>query len=262
MNLFRPYRAAEPERDETGRLVGIDRYQEVLGLGWKRFFLSGLLTMAGCLPLTLGVGYAVLSKSALVLLPASLLGGAAAGPFIACLYDTILRALRAAPGRWWANYQKAFAQNWRGSLVPGALTGLFLGCAVFAAMLLFAWATAFPGAGTIAVFLFSCLLFLILTTLYWPQLVLFEQSAALRLRNALLFTVKYFWRVLGVAALQLVWWLCFVLFAPLSLLLLPLAGVWFILYATLFILYDPLNKALGIEEQIARRYPDQTPRYD
>ena len=79
MNLFRPYRAAEPERDETGRLVGIDRYQEVLGLGWKRFFLSGLLTMAGCLPLTLGVGYAVLSKSALVLLPASLLGGAAAG---------------------------------------------------------------------------------------------------------------------------------------------------------------------------------------
>ena len=111
-------------------------------------------------------------------------------------------------------------------------------------------------------FLFSCLLFLILTTLYWPQLVLFEQSAALRLRNALLFTVKYFWRVLGVAALQLVWWLCFVLFAPLSLLLLPLAGVWFILYATLFLLYDPLNKALGIEEQIARRYPDQTPRYD
>ena len=54
MNLFRPCRA-EPERDETGRLVGIDRYQEVLGLGWKRFFLSGLLTMAGCLPLTLGV---------------------------------------------------------------------------------------------------------------------------------------------------------------------------------------------------------------
>ena len=169
MNLFRPYRAAEPERDETGRLVGIDRYQEVLGLGWKRFFLSGLLTMAGCLPLTLGVGYAVLSKSALVLLPASLLGGAAAGPFIACLYDTILRALRAAPGRWWANYQKAFAQNWRGSLVPGALTGLFLGCAVFAAMLLFAWATAFPGAGTIAVFLFSCLLFLILTPCTGPS---------------------------------------------------------------------------------------------
>ena len=47
-----------------------------------------------------------------------------------------------------------------------------------------------------------------------------------------------------------------------SLLLLPLAGVWFILYATLFLLYDPLNKALGIEEQIARRYSDQTPHYD
>ncbi|MGN0983960.1 MAG: hypothetical protein ACI4OI_03880, partial [Gemmiger sp.] len=174
---------------------------------------------------------------------------------------TILRALRDAPGRWWANCQKAFAQNWRAALLPGALTGLFLGCAAFAAMLLFVWASVWPGAATVAVFLFSCLLFLIFTTLYWPQLVLFEQSAALRLRNALLFTVKYFWRVVGVAALQLLWWLCFVLFAPLSLLLLPLVGVWFVLFASLFLLYVPLNQALGIEAQIAEHFPDQSPRY-
>ena len=29
MNLFRPYRNDEPQRDERGRLMGIDRYQDV-----------------------------------------------------------------------------------------------------------------------------------------------------------------------------------------------------------------------------------------
>lgn len=37
MNLFRPYQMGEPQRDARGRLVGIDRYQDVLGRNWKRF---------------------------------------------------------------------------------------------------------------------------------------------------------------------------------------------------------------------------------
>lgn len=171
MNLFRPYRNDEPQRDERRRLMGIDRYQDVPGRNWKRFFLSGLMAIPGCLPLTLGIAYAILSSSILVLLPAALIGGGVAGPFIACLYDTVLRALRDAPGRWSANYRKALAQNWRAALLPGALTGLFLGCSAF-------------------------------------------------------------------------------------------AGVWFDLFAALFLLYDRLDKALGIEESIARAFPDQVPRYD
>ena len=74
MNLFRPYQMGEPQRDARGRLVGIDRYQDVLGRNWKRFFLTGLVTLLGCLPLALGVGYAILSSSLLVLLPAGLVG--------------------------------------------------------------------------------------------------------------------------------------------------------------------------------------------
>ena len=202
MNLFRPYPNGEPQRDERGRLMGIDRYQDVLGRNWKRFFLSGLMTILGCLPLTLGVVYAILSSSILVLLPAALIGGGVAGPFIACLYDTVLRALRDAPGRWSANYRKALAQNWRAALLPGALTGLFLGCSAFAGMLFFAWSTVAPTPLTIGVFLFSWLVFLVISTLYWPQLVLFDQSPVLRLRNALLFTVKYFWVTAGTALLN------------------------------------------------------------
>lgn len=262
MNLFRPYGSGEPRRDARGRLVGIDRYQDVLGRCWKRFFLSGLVTLAGCLPLVLGVGYAVLSSSLLVLLPAGLLGGAMAGPFVACLYDTILRALRDAPGTWGQNYKRALAQNARAALLPGALTGLFVAAAAFAGMMLFWWSRVRPTAVTVLVYLFSILVFLVISTLYWPQLVLFDQRGVVRLRNALLFTVRYFWATLGVALLQLVWWGLMVLFAPWTLLLLPLVGCWFILFAALFLLYDRLDDAFAIEETIARAFPEQARRHE
>ena len=262
MNLFRPYSMGEPRRDERGRLVGIDRYQDVLGRNWKRFFLTGLMTILGCLPLTVGVAYAILSSSVLVLLPAGLVGGAIAGPFLACLYDTVLRALRDAPGSWGQNYKRSLAQNARAALLPGALTGLFLGAAAFAGMMLFFWSTLRPGAVTILVYLFSWLVFLVLSTLYWPQLVLFEQRPMVRLRNALLFTVRYFWATVGAALLQLVWWALMFLFAPWTLLLLPFVGVWFILFAALFLLYDRLDKAFAIEESIARAFPEQGPPQD
>lgn len=261
-NIFRPFGSGEPQRDARGRLIGIDRYQDVLGRNWKRFLLSGLCTLAGFLPFAAGVAYAILSSSVLVLLPAGLLGGAVAGPFLSCLYDTILRALRDAPGSWGQNYRKALAQNWRGALLPGALTGLFLAAGAFAGMMLFGWAEVWPSVGTICIYLFSWLLFFAISTLYWPQLVLFEQRNAIRLRNALLFALTYFLPVLGTTVLQLVFWLLMVLFAPWTLLLLPVAAIWFILFETLFLLYDDLEKAFRLEEQIAEQFPDQPVRRD
>lgn len=261
-NIFRPFGSEEPRRDARGRLIGIDRYQDVLGRNWKRFLLSGLCAVGGFLPFAAGVAYAILSSSVLVLLPAALVGGAVAGPFLAGLYDTILRALRDAPGSWSRNYRKALKQNWRGALLPGALTGLFLAAGAFAGMMLFAWSKVWPSVGTICLYLFSWLLFFLISTLYWTQLVLFEQSSAIRLRNLLLFTLTYFWRVLGTSALQLVFWLLMVLFAPWTLLLLPVAAVWFILFETLFLLYDDLEKAFRLEEQIAEQFPDQPVRRD
>ena len=261
-NLFRPFDAGEPRRDARGRLTGIDRYQDVLGRCWKRFFLTGLLTLAGCLPLALGITWAILSSSVLVLLPVSLAGGAIAGPFLACLDDGILRALRDAPGTWRENTRRALRQNWRGALLPGALSGLFVGAAAFAGMMLFAWGRVWPSAGTICVYLFSWLLFFAISTLYWPQLVLFEQTNRMRLRNLLLFTLKYFWPVLGTAALQLAFWLLIVLFAPWTLLLLPFVAVWFIRFAVLFLLYDRMDQAFSIEARIAQQFPDQPVRRD
>ena len=186
MNLFRPYQTGEPQRDARGRLVGIDRYQDVLGRNWKRFFLTGLVTLLGCLPLALGVG-----------------------------------------------------------------------AVAFAGMMLFFWSAVRPTLATVLLYLFSCLLFLVLSTLYWTQLVLFDQRAGVRLRNGLLFVLRYFWVTLGTGLLQLAWWVLMVLFAPWTLLLMPFVGSWFVLFAALFLLYDRLDQAFAIEESISRAFPEQ-----
>ena len=134
-----------------------------------------------------------------------------------------------------------FGQNWRDSLIPGILLGLTVGVYTFMAML-FWWAERSPSLGTVALYLFSLLAALIVNTLYWPQLVLFRQRASIRLRNCLLFCVKYLWRVLGVGILQLGYLVVFVLFAPWTLLL-PILGVWYILFLSQLLLYERMDEA-------------------
>ena len=79
--------------------------------------------------------------------------------------------------------------------------------------------------------------------------MLFQQSPAIRLRNALLFTIQNFWRVMGVGLLQLAYWGIYILFAPWTLLILPIVGIWYILFLSQFLHYDRLNEAFQIEEQ-------------
>lgn len=42
----------------------------------------------------------------------------------------------------------------------------------------------------------------------------------------------------------------------------PFLGVWYILYVSLFFLYDKLDTAFRIEEQIAQSFPEQVPDYE
>ncbi len=245
-----------------GRLTGFDRYREVLERDVMPFFLGGFVTLLGFVPFALGMGYAILSSSALVMLAASVVGGLFAGPFVYAMYDLIFRSLRDAPQNWWPDYRKALKNNWKCALLPGVVLCLFLGCAIFAGMLLYWWAVSLPSIGTTLLFLLSLLLATMLLTVYWPQLVLFEQTGFVRLKNCLLFCIKYFWHTLGVAALQVGYWLLIALFLPWSSILLPLIGLWFILYLANFLLYNDLNQAFRIEEEIQAHFPEQTPVYD
>lgn len=258
MGLFFP---DEPDYFPDERPVGFKRYAQVLERDWKRFFLVDLLTLGSLIPFAAGVVYAVLTSSVLVLMAACVLGGLLAGPGIACMVDGILRALRDNRDDWWHNYKKAWRQNFRASLLPGIVGCLFVGFLVFACALLW-WSNLPVGAGTAAVLLASALIVTMVFSVWWPQVVLFTQRPGIQLKNCLLFIIQYFWRTLGVAALQLLWWVVMVLFMPWTAFVVPFLGVWYILYVSLFFLYGKLDYAFRIEEQIAEKFPEQIPDYE
>lgn len=134
------------------------------------------------------------------------------------------------------------------NLFPGAVLGLLIGMYAFM-VALFWWSAQLQTLGTLALYLFSGALLFLLNTLYWPQLVLFRQIPLTRMRNIILFTAKYFWRMVGVALLQLVYVLIYVLLAPWTLLLIPILGFWYIVFLSQILIYDQMDKELGIEEK-------------
>lgn len=244
MGLFFPEDASY---DESVRMTGFNRYKQLLSFYAIHWMKVNLLTTAGALPLGAAITFSVLSSSVLVLIPGSIVGGMIFGPFLAGLYDAILRGLRDDPDNWWRNYKKSWKQNWKCSLLPGAILGLITGMYVFMGFL-FWWSQIFVGWGTIALYLFSAFLMLTITNLFWPQLVLFDQPLMDRMRNMILFTSKYLWRMLGVAVLEMVYLLIYLLFAPWTLILVPFIGLWLIVFLSQFIIYEKLNTELHIEE--------------
>ena len=56
-----------------------------------------------------------------VMVLSAAVGGILAGPVLAGMYDTVLRALRDEAGYWWTTYRKAFKQNFKASILPGVL---------------------------------------------------------------------------------------------------------------------------------------------
>ena len=114
----------------------------------------------------------------------------------------------------------------------------------------------------LAVMGFSLLIVTMVYSVWWPQVVLFSQRPVIQLKNCVLFILQNFWRTLGAAALQLGWWILMGLFMPWTAFLVPFLGVWYILFVSQFFLYDRLDAAFRIEEQIAESFPEQIPVYD
>lgn len=256
MALFSKFRFSNGQR-----LTGMARFTELLDRDFKRFFSGNLLTLAGFLPFGIGVLFSILSSSILVLLPSCVIGGAIAGPALSCMYDLIYRSLRDAPGRFFENYRHAWKQNRKQSVVPGIVFCLLIGCYLFMAMM-FWWATTSPGYGTIAVYIVGLVILTMIFSLYWPQIVLFEQTGVQRFRNCILFIIRFFPKTFGCALLQIIYWVILALFLPWSVVLLLLTGFWFILFLANFLLYNTMNETFHIEEEIAKSYPEQAAFYE
>lgn len=253
MGLFFP---DDDKQFFPGRKTGFARYKEVLEGSYKEFFLVGFIALLFMIPFAAGMVYAILSSSALVALGAGIAGGAIAGPGLACLYDIILRRLRDDNADWWVCFKRSMAQNWRAAILPGIVQCLFLGFFVFSAVLIL-WAQAAPTLGTLLLLVFSALLCVMMLSVWWPQVVLFDQRPGIQLKNCVFFMINYFRRTLGAGALQAAWWLIMALFLPWTAFVVPILGLWYILFVSLFLLYDSLDEAFRIEEQIQERFPER-----
>ena len=122
----------QPETNETaapvqGRKVGLPRFFELMGRDLWPLYKSSFLCVLGFLPGTVLAVLGMMGHSALLTVVGGVLAGLVGGPFLSCMMDTVLRALRDEPGYWWHTYKHAWKQNWKQSLVPGALLGLFVG---------------------------------------------------------------------------------------------------------------------------------------
>lgn len=69
--------------------------------------------------------------------------------------------------------------------------------------------------------------------------------------------IRFFGMTFGCALLQIGYWAVVLLFLPWSVAFLPLIGLWFILFAENFLLYNTLDGVFCIEEKIAQRMDAQ-----
>ncbi len=236
------------EYSEDRRQVGFNRYKQLLSRHIREWLVLNAVTLLGALPLAAGILFSIAASSILLLIPTSIVGGMIFGPFLAGLYDSILRRMRDDPMPWRQNYAKSWKQNALSSLLPGAVLGLLTGLYCFMGML-FWWARIPPAPSSVVLYLLSMALMLSISNLYWPQLVLFRQRNSIRLRNCLLFALQNFGKVLGAAVLQMLLIVFLLLFAPWTILALPVIGVWYPVFFSQHLLYDRMNAAYQIEEQ-------------
>ena len=224
-----------------------DCYRQILERDYKNFFLAGFITLLAFLPFAIGLFFAFASKSLIVMLLSAVIGGLIAGPALYALYDVIFRSFRNKMKSWSIDYFKAIKTNWKDALISGIVCCLFIGTFAFIFML-FMWTGIKPSAGTIFILIISAVIISMLFSVYLPQLVLFKQSNSIRLKNCLLFCIKYFWSTLRTAILKILYLLIIFLFLPWSIFLLLILGIWFILFLSNFLLYDNLKEAFGLKD--------------
>lgn len=249
--------AEDVERFTPGvRKAGFPRYKEVLEGNWKDFIKVGFITLLFFLPLAAGLAYAVGAQSSLAAIGAGLIGGAVSGPGFACMEDLILRRLRDDLADWWVCWKRSLRQNGKAALLPGAVQGVFLGLIVFSGALIY-WGAAPVTPANLILLAGSTLLGTMVLTLWWPQVVLFDQKPLPQIKNAVFFSLFHFGKVLVSALVQMAWWAVMFLFLPWTAFVVPILGVWYILFLALHLIYPLLDEDFRIEEQIEEKFPGE-----
>lgn len=236
------------------RKVGLPRYFEMVGRDLWAFYRAGFLCAVGFLPGAVLLWFGLMGGAALYSLLGGLLAGLVGAPFVSGMIDTVLRSLRDEPGYWWHTYRRAWKQNWRQSLVPGALLGLFLGGWGWLLRTMLNGRFAANPSATLwvvaVVSIFICTGFLVWLLVQVPLLDLPLGQLA---KNAALMFFGFFPRTLAAALLLLVYWGLTLLYMPYTIPVLLLFSFWLPVSAAVMILYPALDKAFKLEETLAAR---------
>ena len=240
---------------DTPRKTGIRRFFELMGRDLQDMFLAHLLTCLGFIPAICLVGIGFLTKSLLVMGAGAVVGGMAAGPFLAGMYDTVLRALRDEPGYWWTTYRRAFRQNFKASILPGILYCVVITLQIFVVYFCFSMLAEGVDVGTglwVAAVL-NLLVFQMLFAYMWPQVVLMDQPFPQTLANSLRCMLAFLPHALAAAIVQILFWGLVILSMPLGLLLMLVLGFWFPCEICCQIVSGDLEQVFHVEERIRAR---------
>lgn len=238
----------EPERaPDAPRKTGLPRLWELASRDFWDNFRAGFLALAGCLPFIAGMFFACATHVMIFAPVLGLIGGAAAGPELCALADTLLRGLRDDTGRaWWRTYRAAWRRSARAALLPGALGGALLGTQVFLLLHAQALQVDLPVSMTLVL----GMLFLLGMSLYlWPQLALMELPLGRLIKNSALLFIGQLPRTAGALAIFAVYILASLRFFSFAVSLLPLTNFWLPTLPALALVYPGLDQAFGIEEK-------------
>ena len=229
---------------------GMARFWEILARDYMNLISAGGLAMISLLPLLMGLSFAMATRSVAVLVIVGVLGGMIAAPQVAGLYDTVLRSLRNEPFLWWMTYKQAWKDNFRCSLLPGALIGLVGVLQAFALQVL-----PFDRLPmwNIVVYLISVLLTVCLSHLMFMQLPLMELRFGVLFRNAVMLLVRFLPKVLLTGLMCIGYCLLCLCSMPAGILIFLIFNIWFPVLAGTMMCYGKINEVFQIESRLAEK---------
>ena len=211
MGLFpsaNDFKAGKGVEKDAPRKTGIGRFFELVGRDMNSMFLANLLTCLGFVPVISLVYIGFLMNNLPVMLISAAVGGILAGPVLAGMYDTVLRALRDEAGYWWVTHRKAFKRNFKASILPGVLYCVVVTLQIF--LVYFCFNMLYHGTNVgvplwVATVL-NLLIFQMLFAYMWPQIALLDQPLSLTLKNSINCMIAFLPHALAASIVQILFW--------------------------------------------------------
>ena len=232
---------------DAPRKTGVGRFFELVGRDMNSMFLANLLTCLGFAPVICLVYIGFLANSLPVMLISAVAGGILAGPALAGMYDTVLRALRDEAGYWWVTYRKAFKRNFKASIAPGIFYCVVVTLQIFLVYFCFNMLSQGVNVGVL-----NLVIFQMLFAYMWPQIALLDQPLGLTLKNSINCMIAFLPHALAAAIVQVLFWGVVILCMPLGLLLMLVFGFWFVTEVSCQIVYGDIDRVFHIEENIRK----------